>query len=139
MRITATLEIDEDELIERFVRASGPGGQNVNKVATAVEVRFDVSENTSIPTYARAKLKRLAGRRMTAEGILVIQADRFRSQDQNRADARARMKELIAEAMVREKPRIATKPSRASKERRIKEKSSRGQVKKLRSRKVDLD
>lgn len=139
MRITPTLDIDETELEERFVRASGPGGQNVNKVSTAVELRFNLAANRSIPDYALSKLKRLAGRRITTEGVIVIQADRFRSQEQNRSDARERLQELIAEALERPKPRIKTKPSRGAREERIKAKAVRGKVKKMRSRKVDFD
>jgi ribosome-associated protein len=139
MRVTPTLDIDEAELEERFVRASGPGGQNVNKVSTAVELRFDLAANKSIPDYARAKLKRLAGRRLTIDGAIVIQADRFRSQEQNRSDARERLRELIAEALQRPKPRIKTKPSRGAREQRIKAKTARGKVKKMRGGKVDLD
>ena len=139
MRVTNALDIDEAELDERFVRASGPGGQNVNKVSTAVELRFDLQANTSIPDYARERLKRLAGRRLTTDGVIVIQADRFRSQEQNRADARARLIELIEKALVRQKLRIKTKPSRGAREERIKAKAVRGRVKKMRSRKVDLD
>jgi len=139
MRITPTLDIDETELEERFVRASGPGGQNVNKVSTAVELRFDLAANRSIPEYALGKLKRLAGRRLTTDGVIVIQADRFRSQEQNRADARARLKELVLEALERPKPRIKTKPSRGAREERIKSKTVRGKVKKMRSGKVDFD
>ena len=139
MRITPTLDIDEAELEERFIRASGPGGQNVNKVSTAVELRFNLAANRSIPDYARGKLKRLAGRRLTTEGIIVIQADRFRSQEQNRSDARERLQELVVEALERPKPRIKTKPSRGAREERIKAKTVRGKVKKMRSRKVDFD
>jgi ribosome-associated protein len=139
MRITPAIDIDESELEERFVRSSGPGGQNVNKVSTAVELRFNLAANTSIPDYARAKLKRLAGRRLTLDGVIIIQADRFRSQEQNRSDARERLKDLIAEALIVQKKRIKTKPSRSAKERRVDAKTTRGQVKKLRSRKVELD
>ena len=139
MRITPAIEIDESELEERFVRSSGPGGQNVNKVSTAVELRFNLAANTSIPDYARAKLKRLAGRRLTLDGVIIIQADRFRSQEQNRSDARERLKDLIAEALIVQKKRIKTRPSRGAKERRVDAKTTRGHVKKLRSRKVELD
>ena len=114
MRITAAVDIDQAELEERFVRSSGPGGQNVNKVSTAVELRFDLRANSSVPEYARVKLKRLAGRRLTLDGVIIIQADRFRSQEQNRSDARERLKDLIAEALIIPKKRIKTKPSRGS-------------------------
>jgi ribosome-associated protein len=139
VRITPTLDIDEAELEERFIRASGPGGQNVNKVSTAVELRFNLAANRSIPDYARGKLKRLAGRRLTTDGIIVIQADRFRSQEQNRSDARERLQQLVVEALERPKPRIKTKPSRGAREERIKSKTARGKIKKMRSRKVDFD
>ncbi len=139
MRVTHSLDIDEGELEERFIRASGPGGQNVNKVSSAVELRFDLAANTSVPDDARHRLKRLAGRRLTTDGVIVIQADRFRSQEQNRADARARLVELIKKALVRPVARIKTKPSRGAREERMKAKSARGQVKKMRSRKVDFD
>ncbi|MGZ5915517.1 MAG: alternative ribosome rescue aminoacyl-tRNA hydrolase ArfB [Hyphomicrobium sp.] len=138
LKITDAISIDERELQERFVRASGPGGQNVNKVSTAVELRFDVARSASLPEGVRARLSRLAGRRLSDEGILVIRADRFRTQERNREDARERLAELVRQATIVPKRRVPTRPSRASKERRREAKKKRGHVKRLRGSR-DLD
>lgn len=132
LEITDKIAIDERELTERFIRASGPGGQNVNKVSTAVELRFDVRRSPSLPEAVRERLERLAGSRMTDEGVLVIRAERFRTQEMNREDARARLAELVVKALHVPKRRVPTKPSRAAKARRVDSKVKRGNVKKLR-------
>jgi ribosome-associated protein len=139
IKVTEEIEIDERELEERFVRASGPGGQNVNKVSTAVELRFDVRGSRSLPPDVRARLERLAGRRLTEEGVLVIRAERFRTQERNREDARERLAEFVRRAAVAPKRRIPTKPTRAAKERRRQAKAKHSQVKRLRRTKSDLD
>jgi len=138
LKVTETIAIDERELEERFVRASGPGGQNVNKVSTAVELRFDVRSSPSLAPDVRVRLARLAGRRLTEEGILVIRAERFRTQERNRDYARARLAELVRKAAVVPKRRVPTKPSRAAKQKRIDDKTKRGRVKHLRRTKPDL-
>jgi ribosome-associated protein len=130
--ITDDIAIDESEVSESFVRASGPGGQNVNKVATAVQLRFDVRRSPSLPEPVRARLGKLAGSRLTKEGVIVIFADRFRTQERNREDALSRLVTLIRRASVAPKPRRQTRPTAASKERRLKAKSGRGAVKRLR-------
>ena len=132
LRCTPQIAIDEGELEESFVRASGPGGQNVNKVASAVQLRFDVRRSRSLPDAVAVRLMRLAGRRLTDEGVLVITAQRFRTQERNREDARERLAALVAEAAVPPKPRRATRPTLASKTRRLESKSRRGAVKRLR-------
>ena len=130
--VTPFIALDESEISETFVRASGPGGQNVNKVATAVQLRFDARGSPSLPDNVRERLERLAGSRLTKDGVIVISADRYRTQERNRADALERLVGLIRRAAETPKPRRPTRPSAASKERRLKAKSERGAVKKLR-------
>lgn len=138
--VTRRIAIDERELEESFIRASGPGGQNVNKVATAVELRFDVARSPNLPDEVRYRLAALAGRRLTLDGVLVIRADRFRTQERNRADALERLLGLIREAAVPPPPpRKATKPTRSSQIKRVDEKKRRGTVKGLRRTRVDHD
>ncbi len=134
IRITPQIEIGEEEIEERFVHASGPGGQNVNKVATAVQLRFQAAASPSLPAEVLVRLTKLAGRRMTDDGVLILIAQRYRSQERNRADARARLAALIAQAAIAPRRRLATRPTAASKQRRLQAKAKRGGVKQLRKR-----
>jgi ribosome-associated protein len=139
IRVNARIELDEREIQEDFVRASGPGGQNVNKVSTAVQLRFDVARSPSLPDPVRQRLIALAGRRLTQDGVLVLSAERYRSQRRNRDDALQRLIELIREACEVETPRRPTRPTLASKKRRLESKQLRGKTKKLRGFKPGTD
>lgn len=139
IRVNAQIELDEREIQEDFVRASGPGGQNVNKVSTSVQLRFDVARSPSLPEPVRARLIALAGRRVTQDGVLIIEAERYRSQRRNRDDALERLIELIREACEVDKPRRPTRPTLASKKRRLDSKQRRGETKKLRTVKPGTD
>jgi ribosome-associated protein len=138
MKVGALL-IDESEIIESFVRASGPGGQNVNKVASAVELRFDARGSPSLPDDVAARLIKLAGARATHDGVIVIFAQKFASQPRNREDARTRLAAMLMKAQERAKPRLATHPTLASRKRRLEEKTRRGEVKALRRRTTGAD
>ncbi len=132
LRITDAVSIADWELTEQFVRSSGPGGQNVNKVSSAVELRFEAARSPHLPPDAKARLRRLAGRRWTDEGAIIIKADAHRSQARNREAARERLAELVAKALERPKRRVKTRPTLASKRRRLEGKSKRGEVKAMR-------
>ena len=131
IEITPSLQVDERALQIDFIRASGPGGQNVNKVATAAQLRFDV-QASALPEEVKARLTKLAGKRMTSDGVLMIEARRFRTQEQNREDAIHRFVELVRKSLAKPKTRKQTKPTQASREERLKEKKRRGEIKKVR-------
>jgi len=135
IRITGSISIDESEVSEEFIRASGPGGQHVNKTSTAVQLRFNVDASKGLPSEVKARLKALAGQRLTSEGDIIITSRESRSREQNRLDALEKLLELIRKAALRPKARRKTKPTRGAKEKRLKEKAKRGEVKKMRSRK----
>jgi ribosome-associated protein len=137
--VSRTIHLPESELLERFLRADGPGGQHVNRTESAVELRFDVAGSTSLPEEVRTRLLARRDRRLTADGVLVIQGRRFRDQGRNRDDVRERLTELIRGVLSPPKKRIATRPTRASKERRLAGKQQRGRIKQTRSRKPDLE
>lgn len=134
IEITPNIKINENKLHFDYIRASGPGGQNVNKVATAVQLRFDV-RSSSLPEDVKTRLFHLAGKRMTSEGILLIEAKQFRTQEENREDAIQRLITLVRKSLVKPKPRKKTKPTKASKEMRLKSKKKRGEIKSLRQKK----
>lgn len=134
IRVTDHINLDDDELQESFVRASGPGGQNVNKVSTAVQLRFDVRRSRSLPNDVALRLMRLAGSRLTKDGVLVLIAQNARTQERNRAEARERLFAMIREAAVKPVPRRATKPTRASKVKRVEGKKIRSNIKKMRGK-----
>jgi ribosome-associated protein len=136
--ITPDLAIDESELEEKFIRASGPGGQNVNKVATAVQIRFDIRRSLSLTEAIRERLLRLAANRVSAEGFLIIEARRFRTQERNRQDARERLVTLIQKATETPKPRRPTKPTLSAQGRRVESKRHRGRLKQLRHGAPDI-
>ena len=135
IRINDHIAIDDGEVSESFIRSSGPGGQNVNKLATAVQLRFDVRHSPSLPNEVRARLERIAGRRLTRDGVLVITAQRHRTQERNRDDALTRLIEMIRAAAVRPTPRRPTRPTLGSKVRRLEGKKRRGGIKALRGAK----
>ncbi len=137
IEIAPGIAFDPDEIQENFVRASGPGGQNVNKVSTAVQVRLDLRREGSLPAWLRARVEALGGNRVTQDGVLVLTAQRFRSQDRNRQDAQDRVVALLRAAAIREPPRIKTRPTLASRRRRVEAKVSRGETKRLRGRPSD--
>jgi ribosome-associated protein len=137
--VTAKIALDEREIAESFVRASGPGGQNVNKVASAVQLRFDARRSTSLPPDVRSRLERLAGSRLTRDGVIVITAQRHRAQGRNREDALARLLDLIRRAAHPPLKRRATRPPAAARERRIESKKRRARTKRLRQAKRSFD
>ncbi len=139
LEITPDITIADDELDERFIQASGPGGQNVNKVATAVQLRFEAARSRALPQEVRDRLLRAVGSRMTADGVLVITARRFRTQEANRRDARARLAALIVRAAEEPLQRRPTRPTRAARERRLQEKAQRSAIKRLRAERSDDD
>jgi ribosome-associated protein len=139
IRVTKTIVLDESEIKERFVRSSGPGGQNINKVATAVQLRFDLRNSRSIPDEVRERLVRSAGKRVTGEGVLIIEARRFRTQERNRQDARDRLVEWIRRAALPVRPRRKTGPPRESNERRLESKRQRSRIKQARRVDPEID
>ena len=139
VEVAPGVAIPEEELDERFIQSSGPGGQNVNKVATAVQLRFDAAGSPSLPPEVRQRLLRIAGARATTDGVVVISARRFRTQEANRRDARARLAALVGQALDEPRPRQATRPTRAARERRLEDKARRGTVKRQREQPDDDD